>query len=134
MDQTFTRPSVTIHTIPGGDRGTEKTIERMRDAVLGKLPGMDRHEGAHMPEVRFLAQQIVSDVPSKDYMGEARAIFKFMTDHVRYTLDPRALEWVQTPWWTSEVIGQGDCDDHAVTRRSARRGAGARRRVPHRQG
>jgi hypothetical protein len=86
----------------------------MRQAALGKLPKVPRHEGAHMPAVRLLAQQIVSHVPSKDYIGELRAIDQFMRKFVRYTLDPRALEWVQTPWWTLLVIGQGDCDDHAT--------------------
>lgn len=100
-------PSMTVSTIPDGPGGTVKTLELMRDAVLGP-------EGAHNRDVRLLAQQIVSDVGNKDYEGEARAIFDFMRANVRYTLDPRGLEWVQSPWWTLLVIGQGDCDDHAT--------------------
>lgn len=114
MSLPFSKPSVQLTGIPGGEAGTAKTIERMRDAVIGKLPKVSRHEGAHMPDIRFLAQQAVSHVQSKDYMGELRAIDGFVRKHVRYTLDPRALEWVQTPWWTALVIGQGDCDDHAT--------------------
>lgn len=114
MSFPFSKPNVQLLGISKGDRGTEQTLNHMRDAVLGKLPKLDRHEGAHMPDVRFLSQKIVSHVPSKDYVGEARAIYDFMVKHVRYTLDPRSLEWVQTPWWTLLVIGQGDCDDHAT--------------------
>lgn len=107
---TIGAPKVSMETIAHGRRGTEQTLNRMRDLALGP-------EGAHNPEVRFLAQDIVSDVPSKDYEGEARAIYEFMhgwRGNVRYTLDPRGLEWVQTPWVTLLQAGQGDCDDHAT--------------------
>jgi hypothetical protein len=100
-------PRVQLAGIPSGEAGTLATLERMRDMVLGD-------EGAHNTEVRFLAQRIVADVGNKDYEGEARAIWQFMRDNVRYTLDPRGLEWVQTPWFTLLVQGQGDCDDHGV--------------------
>lgn len=114
MSSSFSNPSVQLLGIAEGERGTVQTLEMMRKAALDKLPRVSRHEGAHMPEVRFLAQRIVSEVQSKDYVGEAKAIYDFMRRHVRYTLDPRGLEWVQTPWWTLLVIGQGDCDDHAT--------------------
>jgi len=100
-------PKVERVEIPEGYGGTAATIEKMKQAVAGP-------EGAHNKEVRFLAQQIVSEVPSKDYVAEARALFNFMRTGVRYTLDPRGLEWVQTPWFTLLVMGSGDCDDHAV--------------------
>lgn len=105
--RSFSRPQVQLLGLPGGEQGTVVTLQKMRDAALGA-------EGAHNAEVRMLAQKIVSDVGSKDYVAEARAIFEFMRQHVRYTLDPRGLEWVQTPWYTLLVIGQGDCDDHAT--------------------
>jgi hypothetical protein len=104
---TLSAPRVQLEGIPAGEGGTLATLERMRDLVLGE-------EGAHNAEVRFLAQRIVDGVGNKDYEGEARAIFQFMREHVRYTLDPRGLEWVQTPWFTLLVQGQGDCDDHST--------------------
>lgn len=100
-------PSVTISQIPNGEDGTIATLQKMADAVLGP-------EGAHNRDVRLLAQKIVEGVPNKDYTAEAGAIFAFMRKEVRYTLDPRGLEWIQTPWWTLLVMGQGDCDDHAT--------------------
>lgn len=99
---------ITIETIPTGLGGTAATIERMRQAVLETLPGKS-HEGAHHPDVVMLARKLVEHLPSKDYEAEARAIFEFMRSRVRYTLDPRNLEWVQTPFWTLLVAGQGDC-------------------------
>lgn len=114
FNQKATTPTVQFLGISGGYRGTQQTIGHMRDAILGIPKGLKVHEGAHHPEVRFLAQKIVSDVPSKDYVGEAQAIFDFMRKRVRYTLDPRGLEWVQTPRYTLLVVGQGDCDDHSV--------------------
>lgn len=102
--------AVSTVNIPTGERGTRATLEKMREAVLGP-------EGAHNPELRILAQKIIADVPSKDYTGEARAIHDFMhinNGNFRYTLDPRGLEWVQTPWYTTLVLGQGDCDDAAT--------------------
>lgn len=108
---------VRVETMPYGLSGTTQTVERMKQAVIGKLPHAKHHEGMHHPEVRFLATRIVNEVPSKDYAGEARAIFEFMhipNGFMRYTLDPRGLEWVQTPYVTLLVEGQGDCDDHAT--------------------
>jgi transglutaminase-like putative cysteine protease len=99
---------VRTEVIPHGEAGTKKTLERMRELALGP-------EGAHNKEVRFLAQRIVAEVGNKDYRGEAEAIFNFMRKHVRYTLDPRGLEWVQTPYVTLLVQGQGDCDCHATS-------------------
>jgi transglutaminase-like putative cysteine protease len=100
-------PKVRRLEIPEGSRGTEMTLAAMRDAVTGS-------EGAHNAEVRHLAQKIVEGLPPKAYEQEVRAIYDFMRANVRYTLDPRGLEWVQTPWYTLLVSGMGDCDDHAT--------------------
>jgi transglutaminase-like putative cysteine protease len=103
----MTAPKVERRVIPSGEAGTVETLKAMQEAVASS-------EGAHNPEVRFLAQRIVEGVGNKDYYSEVRALYDFMRANVRYTLDPRGLEWVQTPWVTLLVQGQGDCDDHAV--------------------
>jgi hypothetical protein len=41
-------------------------------------------------------------------------VFEFVREHVRYCLDPRGLERLQTPAWTLLVDEQGDCDDQAT--------------------
>lgn len=103
----MTAPRVERIQIPEGHAGTVVTLQVMQDAVGGG-------EGAHNTEVRHLAMKIVEGLPPKAYEREVRAIYDFMREHVRYTLDPRGLEWVQTPWYTLLVAGMGDCDDHAV--------------------
>jgi hypothetical protein len=99
----YQKPDVRYLQISEGLAGTEQTIEEMKKAAVGP-------EGAHNAEVRFLAQQIIAGLPHKDYVAQARAVYEFMRKHVEYVLDPRGLEWVQTPWMTLLVTGQGDCD------------------------
>jgi hypothetical protein len=98
----MTAPRVERIQIPEGHAGTVATLQVMQDAVGGG-------EGAHNTEVRHLAMKIVEGLPPKAYEREVRAIYDFMREHVRYTLDPRGLEWVQTPWYTLLVAGMGDC-------------------------
>jgi hypothetical protein len=105
--QGFTKPNVQRVEIASGEDGTVQTLKAMADAVTGK-------EGAHNTDVRHLAMKIVTGLGNKDYEAEVRAIYDFMREKVRYTLDPRGLEWVQTPWYTLLVVGMGDCDDHAT--------------------
>jgi hypothetical protein len=105
--QGMTAPKVKRIQIPDGEGSTVATLRVMEDAVTGP-------EGAHNAEVRHLVMKIVEGLPSKAYEREVRAIYDFMFKNVRYTLDPRGLEWVQTPWYTLLVAGMGDCDDHAT--------------------
>lgn len=91
--------------IPAGAAGTEATIAAMQQ--LAK-------QGSVHPEVIDLARQIVKHVPSKDYKGEAKALFKWVKRFVKYRMDPRTMETVQHPYETALVQGAGDCDDHAT--------------------
>lgn len=95
-------PPIEVSFIPQGWKGTEITIERM--AKLASDGGRD-------PRVRLVAAKIIGrDLPPRAYNLEAARLLRFVQKHVRYTLDPRGLEWVQKPLYTLEV-GQGDCDD-----------------------
>lgn len=96
----FPRGIAQIVSIPGGAAGTEATVKYMVQLAVSD---------AKEPEMVQYARRIVSDVPSKDYEGEARAIFEFVRSNVRYRLDPRGLEWVQRPFVTLLVDGAGDC-------------------------
>lgn len=98
---------VDICEIPAGEKGTEATIAAMARFASGDY-------GSRHPGVIELARKLVRDLPSKAYRQEAQRIFDFVREHVRYVLDPRGLEWVQTPYHTLLVVGQGDCDDHAT--------------------
>jgi len=68
-------------------------------------------EGGRDPKIRLLAARVVGrDLPPRAYNLEAARLLRFVQRHVRYTLDPRGLEWVQTPLYTIQA-GTGDCDD-----------------------
>jgi len=99
------RPQVAVIEIPDGEEGTKATIEVMRRLAVAD---------AHNPEFAKWARAIVRDVGSKDYRAEGQRIYDFVKKNVRYRLDPRGLEWVQSPYWTLLVDGQGDCDDQAT--------------------
>jgi hypothetical protein len=99
-DPAFPRGIAQIVSIPGGAAGTEATVKYMVQLAVSD---------AKEPEMVQYARRIVSDVPSKDYVGEARAIFEFVRSNVRYRLDPRGLEWIQRPFVTLLVDGAGDC-------------------------
>jgi Transglutaminase-like superfamily len=69
--------------------------------------------GKKHDDVRSCALSIVSDVPPKDFGGEIVALFYFVRDEIRYTLDPRGLEQLHH---AEEVLrqGAGDCDDMVI--------------------
>lgn len=90
-------------------RGAGSTISVIRDAAL-------RSQGYY--EVRKLVEEICQDIPSKDYVSEALAIFHFVCAKTRYMRDPRIIELVKAPHIVVAEIRQGktpslDCDDMA---------------------
>lgn len=80
------------------------------------------------PRVRLAALQITQDVPSRDYIGELRAIYaavkhgdprvEGLMKGVRYSSDPIAHDLFSSPDRTLENCDNGgcggDCDDHAA--------------------
>jgi transglutaminase-like putative cysteine protease len=61
-------------------------------------------------EIKATARDIIAMVPRKNYSQEARLLFYFVRDEIRYTRDTDGLEVVQTPDKTL-AMGHGDCDD-----------------------
>ncbi len=98
-----------------GDDAIYNTVYKMRDII---------NISARNPYVRKWAQKILGAVKVNDKMGEAKAIFNFVRDNVRYTRDPKGFEYIQTPPLLLEDIGLyqkgqgerpiGDCDDMTV--------------------
>lgn len=98
-----------------GDAAIYNTVSKMKQIIS---------ESSKNPYVREWAKKILSGVMVNDRMGEARAIFNFVRDHVRYTRDPRGFEYIQTPPVLLEDIKNylegrgerpiGDCDDMTV--------------------
>jgi len=92
--------SVSYFNIPDGYAGTAETIKRMEDLV---------QQGKVHPDIIAKATEIVRGVPAKDYEGEARAIFNWVKQNVRYTRDPNGAEMLQAPWVTLKRRA-ADCD------------------------
>lgn len=65
------------------------------------------------PVIYGLARNIVSTLPEKNWTAEVNAVFFFVRDKIRYTLDPYALEGLQAPTETLN-LGAGDCDDKVM--------------------
>lgn len=87
--------------------GTEGIRETM--AIMRKIVRQCKAD----PAVIAYARSIIARVPQKDWSGEVRAIFNYVRDRVRYTLDPAGVETLSTPLRLMQ-IGQGDCDDKSV--------------------
>jgi transglutaminase-like putative cysteine protease len=63
--------------------------------------------------MRTLARDLVEGLPSKAFRDEARALFHFVRDEIRYLGDVNEVETLQAPDVTL-AQGQGDCDDKAT--------------------
>lgn len=87
-----------------GQAGTDRTIKAMRRLV---------NEGRTDPTIVFLAQQLARNYDRKDYASQARAIHKYVQQHIHYVKDPRGTEMLRSPFWTL-YYKAGDCDDQAV--------------------
>jgi len=101
---------LTLTPIPGGDKGTEATLKKMKEIVWKSV----RHP-QHGPIIReaAIAAILKSDVRPKDFLGEYKAIHEFCRDKIRWTRDARKHETLVWPARTF-MIGAGDCDDKTM--------------------
>jgi len=98
---------VAVFNIPGGDKGTRETLERMRTIVIRSMK--DRKWGAYF---RGLAIKITNEAGcrTKDFKCEAKSLFEWVRDNVKWIRDIRGFETLQYPYRTL-AFGAGDCDD-----------------------
>jgi len=98
---------VSVHEIPGGDKGTKATLKAMRDIVIGSLK--DAKHGAFL---RGLAIKITLEggCKTKAFACEAKSLFEWVRDNVKWIRDTRGFETLQYPYRTL-AFGAGDCDD-----------------------
>lgn len=94
----------TLHAIPSGPAGIKVTLNLMRRLV--------REYKTALP-IRQTAVALTNGVPQKDWIGEARRVFSFVKDHIRYVKDVSGVETIQTPLRTLQNEA-GDCDDKAT--------------------
>jgi hypothetical protein len=107
--------------IPHGDAGTAVTIQQMWKLI---------DQGKKSPLVREVAVRIVQEahVPALNYVGEARAIFHWVLQHIRFTRDIRARETLHS---ADEILrlSAGDCDDCTVLVLALAQSLGAEGRI-----
>jgi len=89
--------------MPGGDRGTEFTIARIRELV---------HQGMTDQLINRQAMAIVraAGVQGFDFVGEIRAVFDWVRRNIRFFKDIDGVETLRTAREILTIQG-GDCDD-----------------------
>ena len=94
---------------------TVAEVPEGRDGIAASLRVMSQlvREYKKNPRIRDLAAQLVSDLPQKNFPGEAARLHQYVRDEVRYLLDVRDVETIQTPTLTLD-LGAGDCDDKSL--------------------
>lgn len=97
-------PPTSLHGIPEGIEGVRVTLATMARIVRAYR---------HAPIVAETARSIIAHVPEKNHVGEMLAIFSFVRDGVRYTMDSNEVERLQTPDYTL-ANRHGDCDDKSI--------------------
>lgn len=97
---------IQLHKIPSGYRGTLKTVEHIVDLVK---------KGAKDFKVRQTAIDVLRQraVKPKDYLGEIKALFEWVQQHIRYTKDTFRVEVLHSARRMLELRA-GDCDDMAI--------------------
>jgi hypothetical protein len=90
-------------TMPGGDRGTEFTVARIRELV---------RQGMTDQAINRLAMEIVhaAGVQPFDFVGEIRVIFDWVRKNIRFFKDIDGVETLRTAREILTIRG-GDCDD-----------------------
>lgn len=90
--------------LPPGKAGAKATLNIMAELA---------RTGSQVDAVRRQAVQLCYGLRQKDFAGEARRIFTFVRDEIRYLKDIDGVETIHSPEWMLN-IRQGDCDDKAV--------------------
>lgn len=109
------KPQGHLFGIPSSSTGSTKATLKMMAAIVRAY--------AKNADVRGKAVELTRDLPSKDWLGEVKVLWDFVSNRVRYVRDILGTETVHTP----DVLLQqmsGDCDDKAVLLASLLRSLG----------
>lgn len=93
-----------LGSLPPDAAGTHVTLKLMAGLV---------RQFKRDPLMRDTAISLVAGLRPKDWTGEARAIYEYVRDRIRYVRDVSGVETLQTPPVTMELEA-GDCDDKSV--------------------
>jgi len=90
-------------SMPGGDRGTEFTVAKIRELV---------HQGMTDQLINRQAMAIVhaAGVQAFDFVGEIRVVFDWVRRNIRFFKDIDGVETLRTAREILTIRG-GDCDD-----------------------
>lgn len=98
-------------TVEPGEAGAWQTLAFMRELARRSSRNMTiRHLAVQLATKGFGGLQ---GLPQKDFAGEARRLFEFVRDQIRYVKDIDGVETLHPAEW---VLAQraGDCDDKAI--------------------
>lgn len=104
MQQRVPGTQATLQAIPDGPAGTRATLQVMARMI---------RKGKKDPAIRDKALYLTRHLAGKDWRAEAKAIFFFVRDRIRYVQDVYGVETIAEPGVTLQVR-QGDCDDKSV--------------------
>lgn len=93
-----------LGSLPPDAAGTHETLKIM--AGLVKKFKRD-------PMIRDTAISLTAHLKPRDWTGQARALYEYVRDRIRYTRDVLGVETIQTPPVTMELEA-GDCDDKST--------------------
>jgi hypothetical protein len=101
-----TAPKIYLGHIPKGALGTQKTVEHVQALIRA---------GAKDFYVRQKSIDILLEkhVKPKDYLGEIKALFEWVQQHIRYTKDTFQVEVLHSAKRMLELRA-GDCDDMTI--------------------
>jgi transglutaminase-like putative cysteine protease len=102
----FVVPRIQVRRVPPGAAGTLSTARLIAELI---------RDGAKDFYVRQKTIEIfrASRVPAKDRLGEVRAVFTWVRQHVRYTRDIFRVELLHSARRMLELRA-GDCDDMTI--------------------
>lgn len=89
-----------LYQISDGIDGVKETLYHMARMVK---------DARRNPNVVQFARSLIAGVPEKAWREEVNAVFNWVRDNIRYTLDPDGVEMLTTPMRLIEE-GCEDCD------------------------
>lgn len=93
-----------LGSLPPDAAGTNTTLKLMSSLVK---------QFKRDPMIRDTALSLVAGLRPRDWTGEARRLYEYVRDNIRYTRDVSRVETLQTPPVTMDVEA-GDCDDKST--------------------
>lgn len=102
--------STSVVPLSGGEAGTLQTVASMIQIAQSE---------SATEAVRMAAEDAVRGVTPRNYRAEARAVERWVRDHIRYTRDGLRVETLKTPLrMLNEIRRYGktcaDCDDSSI--------------------